>query len=114
MATFVKYYPQASGSSSQIKRVFTSDALYNAQNDDHYIGVDSSINPVTIVLPNASESGNGKILVIKDESGKSFINNIIIEASGVDKVDTNPQFIIASNLDSVTLVCDGIGNWYII
>lgn len=114
MSTFVKYTPQASTSASQVNRVKVSSALYVTSTTDHYLGVDSSLNTVTITLPLSAVAGNGKVIVIKDESGNSSVNNITIAAAGVDTIDTQPSYTMLANFESITVVSDGEGSWFII
>jgi len=114
MATFVKYTPQSSSTASVIKRVSVSDPIYIASTTDHYLGVDTSANLVTITLPLASISGSGKVLVIKDESGNSSVNNITIAVTGVDSIDTRHGYVMSANFESITVVSDGVNGWFII
>jgi hypothetical protein len=114
MSTFVKYTPQASTSASQVKRVKVSEAIYVASVTDHYLGVDVSLNTVTITLPLSTIAGSGKVIVIKDESANASVNNITIAAAGVDTIDTQPGYVMSADLESITVVSDGEGGWFII
>lgn len=114
MATFVKYTPQSGSTASTIKRTSVSDPIYIASTTDHYIGVDTSTNLVTITLPLAALAGNGKVLVIKDESGNASVNNITIAVAGVNTIDTSPGYVMSTAFESITVVSDGVNGWFII
>jgi hypothetical protein len=114
MATFVKYTPQSGSTASTIKRTSVSNPIYVASTSDHYLGVDTSINLVTITLPLAAVSGAGKVLVIKDESGNCGVNNITIAVAGVDTIDTHPGYVMLAAFESITVVSDGVSGWFII
>lgn len=116
MGTIVRYAAQSGAGSSTINRIQVN-ASYSASTSDCYIGV-SVLTPgplVTITLPPSIAAGNGKVFVIKDESGTSSVRNINIAPSGSDQVDGSALgYTLVVNYESVTLVSDGMGNWYII
>lgn len=68
----------------------------------------------TINLPSASALAQGRIYIIKDQTGQSSANNITINASGLDTIDSNANFIINSDFSAITLITDGISNWSIL
>lgn len=81
---------------------------------DIYIGCNSSGGAVTVNLPAASSAGAGKKLIIKDEGGAATTNNISIVGNGGDLIDGSGTQSLVVNYESVTLVCNGAGGWFII
>ena len=72
-----------------------------------YIGVTYST-ASTIHIPNSTQ--DGKVVIVKDESGLASLNNITIEAS---KIDSGTQSLISSNHGHVNLMWRG-STWWII
>ena len=91
-------------------------ANYNLTLTDNVVGVDSSILPITLTLPNSVNSGKVRY-TIKDMGLNASDNNIIIESSGSDvilsSISTN-EIILTSNGESVTLVNSENGQWWVI
>lgn len=82
-----------------------------------YIGVDcSTVNggAKTVLLPPAATCKPGQQLVIKDESGAATTNNISINANGSDLIDGNASESLVVNYESITLICNGVDEWFII
>jgi hypothetical protein len=66
----------------------------------------------TINLP-AVANESGRILIIKDSNGSSGAGNITLDPNGSEQIDASATYAIASNRESVTIMCDGIG-WAIV
>jgi hypothetical protein len=92
----------------------TSD--YSATTSDNKLGVDTTLNPINIYLPQSSSTP--KIFYdIKDIGLQSEIKNIIINAFGTDKIisfEESSSIIIDINGTSLTLYNNGGGKWIII
>ena len=100
-------------------RQTTAVALYTASVNDHYIGVDTVGNVVTVDLPSSTPGvWDGREIIIKDEGGICSINNILIQAGGVGLIDGLTVFTLLSDFTSVTLICNGLTGascvWYVI
>ena len=65
---------------------------------------------ITITLPPKSSS-QGRILIFKDALGNANSNNITITGDSSDTIDGNAQYVINSNKECITLICDGINGW---
>lgn len=78
---------------------------------DDYVGC--TANSITVTLPLASV-GNGKRVIIKDESGTATIGAISIARSGSDLIDGQTSESLTTNYESITLVSDGVSKWFII
>jgi len=91
-------------------------ADYNLTLTDNIVGVDSSILPITLTLPNSVNSGKVRY-TIKDIGLNASNNNIIIETSGSDVILSSisiNEIILTSNGESVTLVNSENGQWWVI
>ncbi len=66
----------------------------------------------TINLP-AVANESGRILIIKDSNGSSGDGNITLDPNGAEQIDASATYAIASNRESVTIMCDGVG-WAIV
>jgi DNA repair exonuclease SbcCD ATPase subunit len=73
-------------------KLVTSD--YTASNKDYYVGVNSP-NPCTITLP--PNKKNGRLFILKDESGNCATNRITIIASNGDTIDNDTSAIMGIN-----------------
>jgi len=82
--------------------------------EDYYIGVDCSLNAKTVNLPAASSVEAGKTYVIKDEKGNATTNNISIVANGTDLIDGSGSDSLVVDYESITIVCNGVNEWYVI
>ena len=72
-----------------------------------YFGISYS-SPVTITIPDYTS--DGKVVIIKDESGNAYSQNITINAS---KIDQSNQAIIAIDNGSITMMWR-VDTWWII
>tara|TARA_R110000824_G_scaffold31733_4_gene102992 strand:+ start:3618 stop:6368 length:2751 start_codon:yes stop_codon:yes gene_type:complete len=90
---------------------------YDILTTDYYLGVDSSINAIGLVLPYASAAGSGKTYIIKDEGGAagSTINRITVSVDGPsgDTIDGQASVVISSAHGAFSLYSDGSSNWYV-
>ena len=69
---------------------------YTANVNDYYIGINSS-SPSTVNLPSAN---NGKLLIVKDESGHASINPITIQGN----IDNDTSAILQIDNAALTLI----------
>lgn len=81
--------------------------------DNCYVGIDCSTNAKTVNLPSAATAKSGKLFTIKDESGNASVLNITINANGTDVIDGSGSYVLNTNYESLNLVCDGAGKWFI-
>lgn len=91
-------------------RVATGISYAMSATDD-YVGC--TANSITVTLPLASV-GNGKRVIIKDESGTATTGTISIARSGSDLIDGQTSESLTTNYESITLVSDGVSKWFII
>ena len=83
-----------------------SPIVYNVLPTDFYISVDCSGNTVVIVLPNAP--ANYRWWVIKDKTGNSMMNNILITTvGGIIDIDNTPNYYINEDFESVNVMFNG-------
>ena len=91
-------------------------AAYTVQPWSGIIGISSSAY-VSISLPAAAGQGEGRILIIKDESKTTRSiagsTHIALTASGTNEIDHNKHYLIEGDSVAVTLYSDGINSWFI-
>ena len=90
---------------------------YFATPTDNYIGCDASNGNITVKLPPANTIDGGKFIIIKDEAGTCSDANkrIFISPANTDKIDGRTiNFSVMASYESVTLVCNGVDEWFII
>lgn len=75
------------------------------------IGVTSTAAARTITLSTAG-TDNGRIVIVKDESGAAGTNNITIDTEGAELIDGAATKVISTNYGVVRLYSDGI-NWFV-
>jgi len=80
-----------------------------AQTDYHFIGVDTTSQPVTITLPRTADIPSGKILLIKDEAGNASNNAITVTTSDGALIDASPSVILHSNYAAINIYYNGDG-----
>lgn len=79
---------------------------YVVQNTDDVLGVDTSVIPITIQLPDAPAIGRS--WVVKDLEGTAVADNITVTTvSGVVLIDGFTTFVMNSNFESATLFFNG-------
>ena len=86
---------------------------YNVKKSNYIIGVDSTSNPVTITLPDASTLLSGHSFIVKDEGGAAFTNNITITASGSQLIDSTNSVVLQVPYSSIQLYCNGSNKFFI-
>lgn len=80
---------------------------YTVLTDDVYLSVDSTGGPIMILLPDAAFSGEPYI--IKDRTGTSATNNIIVTTvGGAVTIDGLTSFIMNSAYQSISLVGNSV------
>jgi hypothetical protein len=91
-------------------------ADYNLTLIDNVVGVDSSILSIRLTLPDSVISGKVRY-TIKDIGLNASANNIIIETSGSDVILSSisiNEIKLTSNGESITLVNNENGQWWVI
>ena len=96
--------------SQSIKRTGTV-VNYNVQANDYLVTVTNTALPRTITLPSAVTMGDGKVYVIKDESGGAAANNITINPQGGQSINGAASIVINTNFGVVQLYSNGT-NWF--
>jgi hypothetical protein len=96
--------------SQSIKRTGTA-ANYNVQSNDYLVAVTNTAAPRTVTLPSAITMGDGKVFIIKDESGGAAANNITINPQGGQTINGAASIIINTNHGFVQLYSNG-ANWF--
>jgi hypothetical protein len=100
------------GGGINITRV--TGTTYTATTNDVVIGVDTSINTVTLYLPDSTTTGKIRYEV-KDIGFNSRTNPITITAAGTDLILTtssNKSFDLSADGGAVILVSTGDGEWW--
>ena len=97
-----------------INRTIVSSS-YSIKRNEYFIGVhtENAASTITLTLPNASGSVNGRTYIIKDEGGMADTYPIIINTLNDDIVDGEDTFIIESPYASLNLYTDGLHKWFI-
>jgi hypothetical protein len=89
---------------------------YVVDGNDGTINVDTSVNSVTIILPNINNSGfanTSKGFIINDISSNASVNNITITANG-NSVNSAASVVISNNGGSAKCSVANINEWFII
>lgn len=95
---------------------YVSTAIsYSAVSGDCVIGVTSTAAARTITILNAASVSQGRLMVVKDQSGAAATNNITVKSAGgtIDGVAAGTGVAIATNYGSLSFYSDGT-NWFII
>ena len=97
-----------------INRTIVSSS-YSIKRNEYFIGVhtENAASTITLTLPNASGSVNGRTYIIKDEGGMDDTYPIIINTLNGDIVDGEDTFTIDSPYASLNLYTDGFHKWFI-
>ena len=77
-----------------------------------FLNVDTAA-PRTITLPDVTAVSDGRIYIIKDESGSANTNNITINAAGSDTIDGQSSTVLDSNYGTIKIVGNGTDKWFI-
>ena len=83
------------------------DASATAAATDHFIGVDTTSQALTITLPAANSVAVGKIFLVKDEGGNAGTNNITVATTGDVDIDGNSTITLDSDYASVSVYYNG-------
>lgn len=94
-----------------LKSLHTQSGTVTVTVSDCYVGCSSG---AVVNLPSAALCKPGQKLIIKDESGAATTNNISINANGSDLIDGNASESLVVNYESITLICNGVDEWFII
>lgn len=92
----------------KLKRTEVAVSSYNIGAGDIYLACRTAQTAITLNLPSAS-GNEGRIYFIKDEDGSAGINNITIEASGLERIDGMSNIILNRNYDKYSLISNGTG-----
>lgn len=102
----------ATATNRSIYSRIASGASFDAIPTDELLWVFSA--PTTINLPLASEYPQTTPLYIKDKQGTAATNNITIQTSGADTIESyGASITINTNYGSAILLSDGTSGWYI-
>ena len=91
---------------------FNNDNISTTLSNEVIIAVTNTDIPRTVTLPSPNLNDNGKIIIIKDESGQAGINNITIETSANETIDGESTKLINTNYGVIRLYSNG-ENWFI-
>ena len=94
---------------ASVRRTPTA-ADYAALTTDELIAVTSTAAARTITLPKAA-SMDGRVVVVKDESGGAAANNITVDGNGAETVDGGGAYTISTNYGVARLYCNGAA-WF--
>ena len=85
---------------------------------NYIIGVSGALNSqINIILPSASATDPGHILIIKDEFAPTRTEQYAITASvssSTDLVDGESAYYIYGTMGAITLYSDGIDKWFVV
>lgn len=97
-----------------VNRTIVSSS-YVIKRTEYFIGVDTQTasGSVTISLPFASGSVNGRTYIIKDEGGMADTKQIIIDTQNGDTVDGEDIAVIESPYASFNIYTNGVDKWFI-
>ena len=78
----------------------------------HFIGVDTTNNAVTLTLPKSPEVAPGKIFIIKDEGGNASTNNITVDTADSILIDGAASAVLGSSYAAINIYYNG-GGWFV-
>ena len=113
-STGVVEYKDVSTFGGGINITRVTGTTYTATTNDVVIGVDTSVNTVTLYLPDSTTTGKIRYEV-KDIGFNSRRNPITITATGTDLIFTtssNKSFDLSADGGAVILVSTGDGEWW--
>jgi hypothetical protein len=87
-------------------------ADYTLAGNEDTVAVTSTAAARTITLPAAASVSEGRMFVVKDESGGAGSNNITIARAGSDTIDGASSLVISTNYGIVRLYSDGVSKWF--
>jgi hypothetical protein len=85
-------------------------ADYTLTDTDYYVGITNTASPRTIALPSAS-GREGRVYVIKDESGGAAAHPIAVTAPSGETIDGDKTTTIRTNYGVLRLISSG-KNWF--
>jgi len=98
--------------SQTVKRTTVADTDYTVLTSDYIVAYTSITVDRTVNLPPAATAGNGKVYVIKDESGSvGGAIELIIDPNGAETIDGAANFELTNGFSSATVYTDG-SNWF--
>jgi hypothetical protein len=95
-------------------KLLTGPLTYVARDNDAILNVDTSNGPVTIILVNIKSSGfmlSRKSYYINDVGANASVNNIRIEATGGDEINTNSYVVIDKDRGSGSIHINSQTEW---
>jgi hypothetical protein len=96
------------------ERILTGVVAYtvDASGTDHMLLCDALLGTVTVTLPAAPATG--REIVLKDATGSATTNNIVIQQSAAETIDSANSVTLTVNYQSLTLRANADGNWSLI
>jgi len=94
------------------KKVVTTAENATAETDYHFIGVDTTSQPITITLPSISSIATGKILLVKDEGGNAGTNAVTVATNDGATIDGSTTVKLDSDYASISVYFSGTG-WHL-
>ncbi len=97
-----------------VNRTIVSSS-YTIKRTEYFIGVDTmnATGSITISLPYASGSVNGRTYIIKDEGGMADTKPIIINTLNGDTIDGERAITVESPYASLNIYTDGEYRWFV-
>jgi len=74
---------------------------------DHFIGVDTTSQAITITLPKTSDVGVGKIFLLKDEGGNAGTNSVTIATADSATIDGSSTIQLDSDYAAISIYYNG-------
>ncbi len=78
------------------------------------VPVDTSGSVRTITLPLAANVSTGRLFIVKDATGDSEVNALVLDTQGGDLIDGESSQTLESSFGAWFVYGDGASNWYII
>jgi hypothetical protein len=97
-------------------RFQTFSSNFTVTNSQYFCGVDTTSTAVTASLSLANTFTAGQTVIFKDIAGYAGVTgkNILINASGSNKIDNLASINISVTSGSLSLVTDGSSKWFIV
>tara|TARA_R100000234_G_C4915814_1_gene141908 strand:- start:13 stop:480 length:468 start_codon:yes stop_codon:yes gene_type:complete len=98
----------------EASKLFTYSSDVFLTEADHFVGIDTSAEAVTVMLPLSADVRSGKQLVIKDEGNNASVYPITIKSPPADgaTIDGYSEVKIVSNSGAISIYYNGSG-WHI-